>query len=331
MSENGFEFAGAQLDWPLASAAGMTNHPTIEGVAARFDTLTASGLSVVVAGSWKLGSETGGNGYVKTDTGWEHIHTDEYLDLASRAGYNAKGLPGPGTDNGMPALPDLLDMAWSRGVEMGLSLSPHTSDPLSELPEILDLTDKALAAGVLYVEVNLSCPNVPGRPPFYQDADGLARFYEMVARHRVLLNRYGRPGLYPKYGPRTDDDYQSQPLLWSLGGQVLSNTLGNQEPVDESGSPAIQVNNGKAGMSGPALNWLGEEQLERAVRHEFKGPEIVSALGVSTGHDVKRRRDAGAKLVQLGSVLYWPELVGCETPAQVVRQIEDEFVVAMTA
>lgn len=328
MSEQMFEFAGVQLDWPIGSAAGMTNHPTVEGVAARFDTLTASGLSVVTLGSWKLGGETGGNGYTKSGPGWEHVHTDEYLDLAVGAGYNAKGLPGPGTDNGMLALPDLLDVARSRNVEVGLSLSPHTSEPLQELPEILEIGRKALEAGVLYVEVNLSCPNVPGRPPFYQDVEGLGAFFDMVASKPVMLNRHNRPGLYPKYGPRTEADYFAQPTHWSIGGQVTSNTLGNQEPLDTEGQPAIEVNGGKAGMSGPALTWLGEEQLQRAIHHEFRGQEIVSVLGVSTGEDVRRRLDMGAKLVQLGSVLYWPKLIACETPAEVVQQIKDEFAAA---
>jgi dihydroorotate dehydrogenase len=331
MANKGFEFAGAQLDWPIGSAAGMTNYPTIEGVAARFDTLTASGLSVVPLGSWKLGGESGGNGYDRTSTGWEHVRVDEYLDLATGAGNNAKGLPGPGTDNGMPRLPDFLDMARSRGVEVGLSLSPHTPEPLQEMPEILELGRKALAAGVLYVEVNLSCPNVPGRPPFYQDTEGVSAFFDMVASGKVMLNRYGSPGLYPKYGPRTEGDYRSQPTLWSVGGQVTSNTLGNQEPKDADGNPAIEVNGGKAGMSGPALAWLGEEQLRRAVRHEFRGQEIVSVLGAATGADVKRRLDMGAALVQLGSVLYWPELVGCETPAQVVEQVKAQLVEEMAA
>jgi dihydroorotate dehydrogenase len=332
VSEHGFEFAGAQLEWPIGSAAGMTNHPTIEGVAARFDTLTASGLSVVTIGSWKLGGETGGNGYAQTDAGWEHVNVDEYLDLQNGAGYNAKGLPGPGADNGMPALPDLLVLARSRGVEMGLSFSPHTSDPLSEMPEILEHSRRALREGVLYVEINLSCPNVPGRPPFYQDADGLEHFYDMVASGPALLNYHGRPGLYPKYGPRTEGEYVFQERDKSLGGLVTSNTLGNQEPKDAEGNPAIHVNGGRAGMSGPALNWLGEEQLALALDHEPSSHEIVSALGVSTGADVYRRHDEmGAKLVQLGSVLYWPEQVGCETPAEVVQQIKEEYVAAAAA
>jgi len=331
MSQQGFEFAGAELPWPIASAAGMTNHPTIEGVAARFDTLTASGLAVVTAGSWKLGGETGGNGYVKTDQGWEHVHTDEYADLAAGAGYNAKGLPGPGTDNGMPALPDLLDLAWSRGVEMGLSFSPHTAEPFSELPEILELGRKALAAGVLYVEVNLSCPNVPGRPPFYQDIEGVLAFCNLVEGGPAMLNRYGRPGLYPKFGPRTNREFVTIGAVPDVGGLVTSNTLGNQEPKDAEGNPAVKVNGGRAGMSGPALAWLGEEQLKQAVEYEFKSMEIVSALGVSTGLDVKQRLDAGAKLVQLGTVLYWPAFVDCETPAEVVQKIKDEYMAAVEA
>jgi dihydroorotate dehydrogenase len=307
----------------------MTNHPTIDGVAARFDALTASGLPVVVLGSWKLGGESGGNGYTKTDTGWEYIGGDEHVDLANGAGYNAKGLPGPGTDNGMPALHDLFVMARSRGVEMGVSFSPHTSDPLSEMPEILEHSRAALAAGALYVEINLSCPNVPGRPPFYLDDAGLVRFYDMVSRGPALLNRFGNPGLYPKYGPRTERDYLFQSQDKSFGGQVASNTLGNQEPLDSEGNPAIRVNNGRAGMSGPALGQLGQEQLERAIQHEATGQEIVSVLGVKSGHDVKRRLDAGARLVQLGSILYWPQLVNCETQTEVVDRVKAEFTDAM--
>ncbi len=329
MSEQGFEFAGAELDWPIGSAAGMTNHPTIDGVAARFDTLTASGLPVVTAGSWKLGGESGGNGYVKNGSSWEHVYIDDYVDLEARAGYNAKGLPGPGTDNGMRALPDLLDLAWSRGVEMGLSFSPHTAEPLSELPEILELGRKALAAGVLFVEVNLSCPNVPDRPPFYQDIESVLGFCNLVDRGPVMRNRYGYPGLYPKFGPRTNREFVMIGAVPDIGGLVTSNTLGNQEPKDAHGNPAVQVNGGRAGMSGPALAWLGEEQLEQAARLEFKSMEIVSALGVSTGYDVKRRLDAGARLVQLGSILYWPQLVNCDTQTEVVDRVKAEFVDAM--
>jgi dihydroorotate dehydrogenase (fumarate) len=200
------------------------------------------------------------------------------------------------------------------------------------MPEILEHSRRALREGVLYVEINLSCPNVPGRPPFYQDADGLEHFYDMVASGPALLNYHGRPGLYPKYGPRTEGEYVFQERDKSLGGLVTSNTLGNQEPKDAEGNPAIHVNGGRAGMSGPALNWLGEEQLALALDHEPSSHEIVSALGVSTGADVYRRHDEmGAKLVQLGSVLYWPEQVGCETPAEVVQQIKEEYVAAAAA
>lgn len=327
--QTGFELGGAQLDWPIGSAPGLTNHPDIEGVAARFDTLTSSGLCFVPLGSWKLGEPNGGNGFVWTGKGWEHVNTDEYLDLETGAGYNAKGLPGPGTDVGMERLPDLIDLARSKGVETGISFSPHTQEPLKELAEFRELGRRALDAGVLYVEVNLSCPNVPNRPPFYQDPESVQAFYDMFKLDEPLLNHFGRPGIYPKYGPRTDDNYVDVSPSSSIGGQVTSNTFGNQEPKSPDGKPAISVNGGKAGMSGPALNWLGEEQLQLARENEHPSQEIISVLGVSTGADVKRRLEMGATAVQLGSVLYWPELVGCETPAQVVSQIKRQFVEEM--
>lgn len=329
MSEMSFEVAGAELDWPIGSAAGMTNHPSVEGVAARFDTFTKAGLGFVVLGSWKLGEASGGNGYVQTETGWQHRHVDEYVDLDGEAGYNAKGLPGPGTDAGMQALPDFIDLARSRDVETVLSLSPHTAEPLKELRELLEIGRKALKLGVLYVEVNLSCPNIPSRPPFYRDIESVVEFYQMVEAGAPLINRYGHPGLYPKFGPRTEADYFEGWRIPGIGGLVTSNTLGNQEPADEAGRPAVGVNGGKAGMSGPALAWLGREQLAQARAHEQPDQQIISVLGVSTGAEVKRRLELGASAVQLGSVLYWPELIGCETPVEAVRQIKQEFVTAV--
>ncbi len=338
----GFELAGAELPWPIGSAAGMTNHPDIEAVAARFAGLTEAGLGFVVLGSWKLGEASGGNGYIKNDTGWEHVGGDEYVDIETGAGFNAKGLPGPGTDTGIDRLPDLIDLGHSQGVEVALSLSPHTSEPLEELREILEVGRKALAAGVLYVEVNLSCPNVPGRPPFYQDIDAVGQFYEMVRSGAPLPNRHGQPGIYPKYGPgltlaQMRATMQMTIGSQSIGGRVTSNTLGNQQPMLPDGvTPAIQVNNGKAGESGPALTWLGREELLHARETQQIMPgasteQLVSVLGVTTGREVKRRLDLGASAVQLGSVLYWPELISCETQAETVEQIKVGFVHAMEA
>ncbi len=333
-----FELAGAELSWPIGSAAGLSNHPDIEVVANRIQNLAEAGFSFIPAGSWKLGEPDGGNGYVKTDTGWDYLGGDEYVDLELRAGYNAKGLPGPGTDLGMAHLTDLMDIARSRGAEFALSLSPHTGQPVEELKELVEVGRKALDAGVLYVEVNLSCPNIPDRPPFYMDVEGVTQFYDNLARVAPLRNRHDKPGLYLKFGPVNPENVQPMYRYTSesIGGHIRSNTLGNQTP-DHEGENPIKVNNGKAGMSGPALRELGQEQLHMftfepvsEIGKKVIG-ETISVLGIDSGQEVRYRIDRGANAVQIGSIAYWPELLGLETTAEVVDRVKQEFLETYTA
>lgn len=328
MSE--FTLAGSELSWPIMTAPGLTNHPDIEQVANLFDMYTSIGLGGVALGGWKLGEASGGNGYRWNPDlkSWDYFGGDEYADIENGAFFNAKGLPGPGTDQGLERMDDFIDMAWGRGVEVTLNLSPHTAEPLKELEELIEVGRKSLNKGVLLVEFNLSCPNIPGRPAFYKDRQSVAMFLDMMDRSQPLTNRYGMPGAYLKYGPTEPGERIVFRRAQGVGGVILSNTLGNQEPKKSDGSPAIAVNEGKAGMSGPALESLGREQLQN--NSEIDG-EVISALGVSHGEEVKRRLELGARAVQIASVLYCPELIGCETPAEVAGQIKNEFVQAMAA
>src|SRR5690606_25703345 len=123
--------AGAELSWPIGIAAGMTNHPDIEVVAPRFEDYLSTGVGEVVLGRWKLGEASGGNAHVQTADGkWDHLGGDEHVDTDAGISYNAKGLPGPGIDAGLERLPDLIELARSKGTEVSLSVSPHTQKPL---------------------------------------------------------------------------------------------------------------------------------------------------------------------------------------------------------
>lgn len=321
-----FKLAGAELDWPIGMAPGLTSHPDINMVAGYLDHYASLGLGFVLPSSWTLGGAHGGNGYVKTESGWKYVGGDEHVDRGLRAGYNSKGLAGPGTDSGMASLGDLVDMVRGHGTEMALSLSPHSGKPLEELRDLVEVGRQALKKGVLYVEFNLSCPNIPDRPPFFQDTASVYRFYEYLDQGATALNRFGHPGFYAKYGP-LNFVLPNQPRPKSLGGRITSNTLGNQEPYLADGQPAIKVNNGKAGMSGPALRVLGRAQLEMWREAE---PEVehVSVLGVDSGYEVKKRLDLGASAVQLAAILNWPELRECESPGEVVELVKEEFIEA---
>lgn len=331
MSETEFKLAGQELDGPIGSAAGITNHPDIEFTARKLEELVDSGIDFATLGSWTVGDTNTGNAYRKTEAAWVYDGGDEYIDIEKGKGYNAKSLPNAGTDIGMDRLGDLLDIAKSGNTELALSFSPHSGDPVEELKEIIPLASRALKEGVLCIEVNLGCPNLKDRPPFYLDTQGVNAFYEYLNSQPLLLNKHGRPGLYPKVGPLKSDQIGNIAYLVqarSIGGIVTSNTFGGEVPLDEHGGNVITVNNGRAGMSGPALKDSGREQLSLwvgSLAEAGTSSEVIGVLGVDSGEEVNRRLSLGAAAVQLGSILHWPELIGCDGAGGAVRQIKSEM------
>lgn len=328
---NQFELAGTELSWPIGIAAGMTNHPDIEVVARRFEDYVGLGVGEVVLGSWKLGEASGGNAHVRIENSkWDHLGGDEHVDTDEGISYNAKGLPGPGIEAGLERLPDFIELARSKDTEVSLSVSPHTQKPLEEVPELLNAAAKALSAGVLRVEFNLSCPNVPERPPFYLDSDSVRQFMIMTSSwRRSLRNRFGHPGLYAKFGPmgNTADEAMLRDTYWGhagygvFGGVVTSNTVPGQHE-------AIKVNDGKAGQGGPHFIDVGRQQLNYWTTG-MPGTDVdtISALGVSSGREVAVRAiNWNANLCQLASAVHWPGLVGEESAGAVVEKTKGQFV-----
>ncbi len=244
-------------------------------------------------------------------------------------------MPGPGVDGGISRIEDLLDITESKGVKAGLSLSPHSSEPLNEFPELLAAAEKALKAGVYWVELNLSCPNIPDRPPFYKDLESVMRLMHMISNLKggALVNRFGQKALFPKFGPMdsgVDDESLRQGVIYYrdwLGGAVMSNTIGNQEPKLPNGEPAILVNKGKAGKSGPACAEEGSRQLQLwNAAKRGRDFSLISVLGVGSGDEVYQRLEDGADAVQIVSAFYWPELVGKESAGAVADSIKKQFV-----
>lgn len=338
-----FMVAGASLDWPMGTGAGLTNHPDMEVVARNIEYYCGLGLPEVVAGGYKLGDAHGGNGYVKLPSGlWEYIGGDEYPDEVNRAGYNAKGLPGPGLSAVVERASDLLEIANNKAVELSVNISPHTPEPLSEMDDLFDTAEKLLKAGFLRVEFNLSCPNIPDRPPFYLDTESVNRFVEIAGKWRDRTrNKNNLPGIYPKFGPMGTslDEQELRKFIWqssrygTFGGVVTSNTLGGQEPKLDSGEPAILANGGKAGKSGPAMRDEGMRQLSLwlTARDSSVDGELVSSLGVLSGENIlnrlaTRNGKVGAAFCQLTSVLYWPGLVEHQDAQGVVNEFKNDIV-----
>lgn len=85
---------------------------------------------------------------------------------------------------------------------------------------------------------------------------------------------------------------------------VTANTIPNQEPLNEQGEHILTVPNGKGGMSGPATKKIGREQLEFWKTHLADSVDIVSALGVDSGQELRTRLELGA-VAASGVIFLW--------------------------
>ncbi len=183
----------------------------------------------------------------------------------------------------------------------------------------------------LMMEINLSCPNIPDKPPPAYDAEMLAVYLAALAQMRSnrlvkSLAAVRGKGLVPcgiKTPPYT---YQGQyeALISALeastkleGGCPISfiaatNTLGSCLVMKSAGIPALKSASGEGigGMAGPALHPLAlgnvktiRKMLDASTSDELKKIWIIGVGGVSDGLGYSRMRSAGASAVAVGTAL----------------------------
>lgn len=175
-----------------------------------------------------------------------------------------------------------------------------------------EITAHAAAGGgipfPLAMEINLSCPNIPGRPPPAYEAEALAPYIEALPAD---------PGIAvgvktPPYTHAGQFDTLISTLAETRAGDKLSfitatNTLGSCLILGESGD-AVLPGSGIGGMAGPPLHplALGNVATIRKLLDSTDGLGhigIIGIGGVSDGDGYKRMRAAGASAVGLATSL----------------------------
>jgi dihydroorotate dehydrogenase len=219
-----------------------------------------------------------------------------WWDEPTRAAYNSIGLRNPGKENASRFLPEALKIAEAAGQLAIVSVTTlKGEDPEVVLPE---LAEWALQMGAPAVEFNGSCPNLdPSHPLLCNDTDKVA---EVIANTRERVGHGAIIGFKVSDLPaETIAEYAG--LQFDFYDTV--NTKGNQpSPVNPAtGRPAIEVNNGLAGQSGPIIRELARENLLRwrhMISESGDGEDILSIGGVGGGFEVYDRvHNLGALMV----------------------------------
>lgn len=202
---------------------------------------------------------------------------------------NAVGLQGPGLEVwARDSLPALLDT----GATVVVSIWGRSVEEYRRAAELVG----GLPAGVVAVEVNLSCPNLEGRGAIF--AHDPTRSAEVVAATEAA----DRPR-WAKLSPNTDRIVEVADAVLDAGAEalVLVNTLLGLVLDPETLEPAL--GNGGGGLSGRAIHPVAVRAVHD-VHQAIPDAPIVGVGGVASGWDAAELLLVGARAVQVGTATF---------------------------
>jgi dihydroorotate dehydrogenase (fumarate) len=151
------------------------------------------------------------------------------------------------------------------------------------------------------IEVNLSCPNIPGKPQIGYDLEASER---LLKRLRKIVTVPMGVKLPPYFDPAHHE--QMAKVIERTGVDFLSliNSVGNGLVVDpERETVVIKPKGGFGGLGGPLIKPVALANV-RAFWKLFKGRlPIIGTGGVVSGGDIFEHLLCGATAVQVGTVL----------------------------
>eukprot|EP00035_Acanthoeca_spectabilis_P029836 m.6635 g.6635 ORF g.6635 m.6635 type:complete len:386 (+) comp3867_c0_seq1:262-1419(+) len=206
---------------------------------------------------------------------------------------NSEGLPNPGIDyllqsttvGAAGAKPYIVSLS-------GLSLDDN-----------LEMFGRASAVeGVAAIELNVACPNIPGKPVMAYDFEQLTVALKAVTTHPS----FGRKPLGVKLAPYFDMPHFRQAAdilnLFPISYVVCINTIGNALIVDtEAEQPLIAPKGGFGGLGGGYVKHTAlanVRQMRGLLKDEI---DVVGVGGVFTGADAFDHILCGASAVQVAT------------------------------
>lgn len=151
------------------------------------------------------------------------------------------------------------------------------------------------------IEVNLSCPNIPGKPQIGYDAEDSERLLERV---RKVISVPMGVKLPPYFDPAHHE--RMARVIERVGVDFLSliNSVGNGLVVDaERESVVIKPKSGFGGLGGPLIKPVALANV-RAFWKLLQGRiPVIGVGGIVNGTDAFEHLLCGASAVQIGTVL----------------------------
>lgn len=151
------------------------------------------------------------------------------------------------------------------------------------------------------VEINVSCPNIAGKPQLGYNIKELDKFIKSIFDNQPDL-RIGfklPPYFDQSHISKVSDILKSYPVSFI----TCINSLGNGLMLDDCHKPVIFSNSGLGGIGGDYCKPFGLSnvyQFNRTLSHKM---DIMGCGGITNGKDVIDYLSCGAKVVQIGTQL----------------------------
>ncbi len=167
-----------------------------------------------------------------------------------------------------------------------------------DFPKIARTISKA---GPDLIEINLSCPNIPGKPQIGYDFEASER---LIRKVRAVVDRPMGVKLPPYFDPAHHAAMAEVLKRAPVDFLSLINSVGNALVIDpEREAVVIKPKGGFGGLGGSVIKAVALANV-RAFWKAFEGRiPIIGVGGVTSGMDVFEHLLAGASAVQVGTAL----------------------------
>jgi dihydroorotate dehydrogenase (fumarate) len=189
-------------------------------------------------------------------------------------------------------------------VEYAGELTQHNKPVIASVagfsvPEYVTMVDAFQTGDVSLIELNLSCPNIEGKPQVAYDFEQTEAVLKAVEGHStvplglklpafldsVLIDRMS--ALIEKYG---------------VAFVTCVNSIGNALIIDpDTQTPAIKARRGFGGLSGPAIKPIALGNVRAFYERLGDRVDIIGVGGIESGVDAFEFLLAGASSVQVGA------------------------------
>ena len=211
------------------------------------------------------------------------------------------------------------EVAGARGAKAFILSVTGTPAELQTCYSLVSQLQSAIPDTPLYMEVNLSCPNISGKPPPSYNEEALKEYLTALKAARTASQDRGKVAIGVKTPPYSNPDNfkvlenaliactDNEPPIAFI---TATNTLGCSLVLDEGELPALNSADGLGigGMAGAALHplALGNVKLLRRLLDAHKSLENIQVIGiggVSDSPGFRRMRSVGASAVGVGTAL----------------------------